>query len=135
MLAEKMAQADAQAEGQGEDADPEPGAIRAEDSGGVKVQESRQWPGDTIAGRPRYLPPLYELIEGGKVLALNMPAGEQPGAGPRHRRDAQKRMASSPAHAARADEGIPKHLLPARCLYLRRVPILRVGGRGRSDRR
>ena len=78
MLAEKMAQADAQAEGQGEDADPEPGAIRAEDSGGVKVQESRQWPGDTIAGRPRYLPPLYELIEGGKVLALNMPAGSNP---------------------------------------------------------
>ena len=27
------------------------------------------------------------------------------------------------------------HLLPARCLYLRRVPILRVGGRGRSNRR
>ena len=78
MLAEKMAQADAQAEGQGEDAGAEPGAIRAEDSAGVKVQESRQWPGDTIAGRPRYLPPLYELIEGGKVLALNMPAGSNP---------------------------------------------------------
>ena len=44
----------------------------------MKVQESRQWPGDTIAGRPRYLPPLYELIEGGKVLALNMPAGSNP---------------------------------------------------------
>ena len=43
-----------------------------------KAQESRQWPGDTIAGRPRYLPPLYELIEGGKVLALNMPAGSNP---------------------------------------------------------
>ena len=28
--------------------------------------------------RPRYLPPLYELIEGGKVLALNMPAGSNP---------------------------------------------------------
>ena len=25
-----------------------------------------------------YLPPLYELIEGGKVLALNMPAGSNP---------------------------------------------------------
>ena len=43
-----------------------------------KAQESRQWPGDTIAGRPRHLPPLYELIEGGKVLALNMPAGSNP---------------------------------------------------------
>ena len=29
-------------------------------------------------GRPRYLPPLYELIEEGKVLALNMPAGSNP---------------------------------------------------------
>ena len=27
---------------------------------------------------PRHLPPLYELIEGGKVLALNMPAGANP---------------------------------------------------------
>ena len=43
---------------------------------------------------------------------------ELPRAPTRHRRDAQKRMASSPAHAARPDERIPKHLLPARCLYL-----------------
>ena len=48
---------------------------QGEDSAEKKAQESRQWPGDTIAGRPRYLPPLYELIEGGKVLALDMPAG------------------------------------------------------------
>ena len=61
-----LAKAKAQAEGQGED------------SAEKKAQESRQWPGDTIAGRPRYLPPLYELIEGGKVLALNMPAGSNP---------------------------------------------------------
>ena len=27
---------------------------------------------------PQHLPPLYELIEGGKVLALNMPAGSNP---------------------------------------------------------
>ena len=27
---------------------------------------------------PRHLPPLYELIESGKVLALNMPAGSNP---------------------------------------------------------
>ena len=27
---------------------------------------------------PRHLPPLYELIKGGKVLALNMPAGANP---------------------------------------------------------
>ena len=60
------AEAKAQAEGQGED------------SAEKKGKESRQWPGDTIAERPRYLPPLYELIEQGKVLALNMPAGSNP---------------------------------------------------------
>ena len=101
MLAEKKAKA----EGQGED------------SAEKKAQESRQWPAHTIAERPRYLPPLYELIER-QGAGLEYASREQPGAGPRHRRDAQKRMASSPAHAARADEGIPKHLLPARCLYL-----------------
>ena len=53
-------------------------AMLAEKKAEKKAQESRQWPGDTIAGRPRYLPPLYELIEGGKVLALNMPAGSNP---------------------------------------------------------
>ena len=52
--------------------------VRAEDSAEADPQESRQWSGDTIAGRPRHLPPLYELIEDGKVLALNMPAGSNP---------------------------------------------------------
>ena len=51
---------------------------QGEDSAEKKGQESRQWPGDPIAGRPRHLPPLYELIESGKVLALNMPAGSNP---------------------------------------------------------
>ena len=32
---------------------------------------------------PQHVPPLYELIEGGKVLTLNMPAGIEPGAGSR----------------------------------------------------
>ena len=66
MLAEAKAKAKAQAEGQGED------------SAEKKGKESRQWPAHTIAERPRYLPPLYELIEQGKVLALNMPAGSNP---------------------------------------------------------
>ena len=83
MLAEKIAKAKAQAEkaggeDRGEDANPGDGAIRAEDSAEADPQEDRQWPADTIAGRPHYLPPLYELIEGGKVLALNMPAGSNP---------------------------------------------------------
>ncbi len=61
-----LAEAKAQAKGRGEA------------SGEKKGKEDRQWPAHTIAERPRYLPPLYELIEGGKVLALNMPAGSNP---------------------------------------------------------
>ena len=72
------ARAKAQVEGRGEDADPAHGAIRAEHSAEADPQEPRQWPADTIAGRTRHLPPLYELIESGKVLALNMPAGSNP---------------------------------------------------------
>ena len=41
-------------------------------------EDRAEWPAHTIAERPRYLPPLYELIESGKVLALNMPAGSNP---------------------------------------------------------
>ena len=62
MLAEAKAEAQAQGEASAE----------------KKAQESRQWPAHTIAERPRYLPPLYKLIESGKVLALNMPAGSNP---------------------------------------------------------
>ena len=46
--------------------------------GAGETEDRAEWPAHTIAGRPRYLPPLYELIEGGKVLALNMPAGSNP---------------------------------------------------------
>ena len=41
-------------------------------------EDRAEWPAHTIAERPRHLPPLYELIESGKVLALNMPAGSNP---------------------------------------------------------
>ena len=61
MLAEKKAQA----KGQGE--------ASAEEGPGVPAMARRYH-----YRRPRYLPPLYELIEGGKVLALNMPAGSNP---------------------------------------------------------
>ena len=43
-----------------------------------ETEDRAEWPAHTISERPRYLPPLYELIEGGKVLALNMPAGSNP---------------------------------------------------------
>ena len=94
MLAEKKDKA--KAEGQGKD------------SAEKKGKESRQWPARYYCfERPRYLPPLYELIEQRQGAGFEYASREQPGAGPRHRRDAQKRMASSPAHAARPDEGIP----------------------------
>ena len=44
-------------------------------------EEKKPIPGKAGADRiegPRHLPPLYELIEGGKVLTLNMPAGINP---------------------------------------------------------
>ena len=68
MLAEKKAKAQA---GGREAAQPE-------DSGAADDQKARQWPGDAIPDRPRHLPPLFKLIEDGKVLALNMPAGSNP---------------------------------------------------------
>ena len=44
-------------------------------------EEKKPIPGKAGENRiegPQHLPPLYELIEGGKVLALNMPAGSNP---------------------------------------------------------
>ena len=67
MLAEKKAKAKTQAQGQGEDS----GDGKAP---GIPAMARRYH----CFQRPRYLPPLYELIEGGKVLALNMPAGSNP---------------------------------------------------------
>ena len=40
--------------------------------------ESNQAPTEEEAPITRHLPPIYELIEQGKVLALNMPAGLNP---------------------------------------------------------
>ena len=72
---------------------------------------------ETLMGAA-HLPPIYELIEGGGVLALNMPAGSQPGAGPRRGRDAQERLATGASHAPGQDEGEAGQLLPASRLYL-----------------
>ena len=83
-----------------------------------KAQESRQWPGDTITGRPRHLPPLYELIESGKVLALNMPAGSNPALARAIGVMLKNAWLQALLMRPGADERIPKHLLPARCLYL-----------------
>ena len=120
--------------GQGRDAGREEGQGRGEDAEDPR-EDRAEWPAHTIAERPRYLPPLYELIESGKVLALNMPAGSNPALaraiGVMLKNAWLQALLMRPA----PDERIPKHLLPARCLYLRRVPSVRVGRRGRSDRR
>ena len=54
----------------------EPGA-KSEDGEGGKPAPIPPGGEARIEG-PRHLPPLYELIEQGKVLALNMPAGSNP---------------------------------------------------------
>ena len=94
-------------------------------------------PGGTIAATKRTgdLPPLDELIESGKVLALNMPAGTNPGAVPRRRRHAQKCVAAIAVTPAGDDEGRARPLLSAGRLYLRRVSGVRQRRRGRSERR
>ena len=82
-------------------------------------------------GMRRLLPPLDELIESGKVLALNMPAGSNPALARASRRVPQKRLAPDPAPAAGTDESRSlKRLLPARRFHLRRISILRLSRRG-----
>ena len=79
----------------------------------------------------RHLPPLDELIATGKVLALNMPAGSNPALaraiGVFLKNAWLQTLLRRPAQmkaGARA-------LLPARRFHLRRVPVLRLGRRGR----
>ena len=54
-------------------------------------------------GVTRRLPPLDEAIESGKVIALNMPAGTNPGPGAGGRRDAQTSLAADVAPPAGTD--------------------------------
>ena len=53
-------------------------AKQAGDQGGKPEPTPIAPGGGTQIEEPQHLPPLYELIEGGKVLALNMPAGSNP---------------------------------------------------------
>ena len=66
----------------------------------------------------RHLPPIYELIEQGKVLALNMPAGINPAlaraVGVMLKNAWLQALLMRPGQ----DEGEPGQLLPARRLYL-----------------
>ena len=58
-------------------------------------------------GIRKHLPPLDELIETGKVLALNMPAGSNPALARASGRVPQERLAPDPAPAAGTDESGP----------------------------
>ena len=55
-----------------------PGAPLETHGVGDDPTEDRPRPGSPVAGLRQHLPPLDELIETGKVLALNMPAGSSP---------------------------------------------------------
>ena len=60
---------------------PGSGAVAVAPEAAGEDEEQTPIPGKVGADRiegPRHLPPLYELIEQGKVLALNMPAGSNP---------------------------------------------------------
>ncbi len=58
---------------------PPPSTVsEPEPKGGAAAEEDRTARVPPMPGLRRRLPPLSELIEGGKVLALNMPAGANP---------------------------------------------------------
>ena len=85
-----------------------------------------------VPGLRRRLPPLSELIEGGKVLALNMPAGANPALaraiGVLLKNAWMQALLRRPAEARAPARTLP----PARRVHLRRVPGVRDRRPGRS---
>ena len=86
---------------------PPPRATRAKATAGDEAElpavgDEADLP-EAGAGVTRPLPPLDEVIESGKVLALNMPAGTNAALGARGRRDAQTSLAPDVAAPAGAD--------------------------------
>ena len=76
--------------------------------------------GDVLATSiKRHLPPLDELIESGKVLALNMPVGTNPALARAIGVMLKNAWLQALLRRPAADEGIAGSLLPARRLYLR----------------
>ena len=68
----------AQPEPEPDDKTPQAAAAEPDDKTPDPSTESNQAPTEEEASVTRHLPPIYELIEQGKVLALNMPAGINP---------------------------------------------------------
>ena len=83
----------------------------------------------------RLLPPLDELIESGKVLALNMPAGSNPALaraiGVFLKNAWLQTLLRRPAQMKQE----PEALLPARRFHLRRISVVRIRWRGGPQRR
>ena len=83
----------------------------------------------------RLLPPLDELIESGKVLALNMPAGSNPALaraiGVFLKNAWLQTLLRRPAQMKQE----PEALLPARRFHLRRISVVRIRWRGGPLRR
>ena len=92
--------------------------------------ERPQWEPTESGGTWKHLPPLDELIESGKVLALNMPAGSNPAlaraVGVFLKNAWLQTLLRRPAQMKADSEA----LLPARRFHLRRVPVLRLSWRG-----
>ena len=72
---------------------------------------------ETLKGEA-HLPPIYELIEGGRVLALNMPAGINPALARAVGVMLKNAWLQALLMRPREDEGEADRLLPARRLYL-----------------
>ena len=66
------------AEAEPDDKTPQTAEAEPDDKTPDPSTESNQAPTEEEASVTRHLPPIYELIEQGKVLALNMPAGINP---------------------------------------------------------
>ena len=81
------------------------------------------------------LPPLDQLIESGKVLALNMPAGTNPALARAIGVMLKNAWLQSLLRRPANDEGRARPLRPAGRLYLRRISSVRQRRRGRSERR
>ena len=81
------------------------------------------------------LPPLQQLIESGRVIALNMPAGANPALARTVGVLLKNAWLQTLPHPPGSDQDQPQPLLPSRRLPLRRIPELRVRGGGRPRRR
>ena len=105
---------------------PPPEKAEVTPQGDKGVPQKDEQPG--LGTRVRQsLPPLDELIESGKVLALNMPAGTNPALARAIGVMLKNAWLQSLLRRPCADEGGAGAILPARRVHLRRIPGVRIG--------